>query len=123
MRIFKGILFFLLGGIGYVALEFLWRGYSHGSMFLAGGTCFLLLGKLDSICLQRALPLRGLLGAGIITVVELVVGLLFNRDYQVWDYRHLPVTDQGQICLQFFLLWIPISIGAMGLYRFLNKNR
>ena len=121
MRIFKGILFFLVGGIGYVALEFWWRGYSHGSMFLAGGTCFLLLGKLDSIRPRLILPLRGLLGAGIITMVELLAGLLFNRDYRVWDYRHLPINFHGQICLQFFLLWIPLSIGAMGVYRLLKK--
>ena len=121
MRVFKGILFFLLGGAGYVALEYLWRGRSHGSMFLAGGTCFLLLGKLNSICSRLFLPLRGLIGAGIITVVELLAGLLFNRDYRVWDYRHLPVNFRGQICLRFFLLWIPLSIGAMTLYRRLEK--
>ena len=119
MRVFKGILFFLLGGAGYVALEYLWRGRSHGSML--GGTCFLLLGKLNSICSRLFLPLRGLIGAGIITVVELLAGLLFNRDYRVWDYRHLPANFRGQICLRFFLLWIPLSIGAMTLYHRLEK--
>lgn len=121
MRFFKGVLFFLLGGAGYVALEYLWRGRSHGSMFLAGGTCFLLLGKLSNIRPQLSWPLRGLVGAGIITMVELLAGLLFNRDYRVWDYRHLPANFHGQICLRFFLLWIPLSLGAMGLYHRLEK--
>ncbi len=119
MRFLRAVFYFLLGGIGYVVIEFLWRGRSHISMFLAGGTCFLLLGKL------RRLPLllRGILGAGIITTVELLAGLLFNRDYRVWDYRHLPYNFRGQICLPFSLLWVPLSLGAMVLYGFLDRKR
>ena len=122
MRIFKGVLFFLLGGAVYVALEYLWRGRSHSSMFLAGGTCFLLLGKLDRLRPRLPLWIRGLAGAGIITMVELLTGLLVNRDYRVWDYRHLPANFYGQICLQFSLLWIPVSLGAMALYRRLTEK-
>ena len=83
-------------------------------MFLAGGTCFLLLGKVRKFRLK--LPLRGIAGAGIITAVELFFGLLFNRNHQVWDYRNLPLNFKGQICLRFFLLWIPLSLGAMWLH-------
>lgn len=97
-------------------VEFAFRGWSHGSMFLAGGTCFLLLGKLMRI--QPRLPLlpRVLLGAVIITAVELAAGLLVNREYRVWDYRNTPFNFYGQICLPFSLLWIPIAFGAMELY-------
>ena len=86
-------------------------------MFFAGGVCFLLLGKL------RRLPLllRGLAGAGVITAVEFIAGLLCNQNYQVWDYRDLPLNFRGQICLRFFLLWIPISLGAMWLYTGLQR--
>ena len=107
---------FLLGGVGYVSMELLWRGWSHGSMFLAGGTCFLLLGRLGKVK-KIPLPLRGLAGAGVITAVELITGLIFNRNFEVWDYRGAPMNFLGQICLPFTLLWIPISIGAMVLYR------
>jgi uncharacterized membrane protein len=96
-------------------MELIWRGWSHFSMFLAGGTCFLLLGKI-SRAKRISLPLRGLAGAGLITAVELVTGLVFNRGYQVWDYRAVPGNFLGQICLPFTLLWIPISVGAMMLY-------
>ena len=85
-------------------------------MFFAGGVCFLLLGKPNAVRPKLKLPLRGLVGAGIITMVELLAGLLVNRNYRVWDYRHLPGNFHGQICLPFFLLWIPISLLAMGLY-------
>ena len=122
METSKRILLFCIGGISYVALECLWRGWSHSSMFLAGGSCFLLLGKLD--CQRPRLPLvlRSLAGAGIITMVELLAGLLFNRDYRVWDYRHLPLNFHGQICLPFFLLWIPLSLLGMVLYRLLDRS-
>ena len=91
-------------------------------MFLAGGTCFLLLGKLNAVRPRLPLVLRGIVGAGVITMIELLAGLVFNRDYGVWDYRHLPVNFHGQICLRFFLLWIPLSLGAMALYSFLQKR-
>ena len=105
-----------------MGVELLWRGWSHGSMFLAGGTCFLLLGKLEQACPRLPLPLRGAAGALVITSIELLAGLLFNRDYHVWDYRGLPANFHGQICLSFSLLWIPLSLGAMVLYRILDKK-
>jgi uncharacterized membrane protein len=89
-------------------------------MFLAGGTCFLLLGWLGKAPLP--LLLRGILGAGVITGVELAAGLLFNGRYQVWDYRGLPMNFLGQICLPFTALWIPVSLGAMMLYRKVDRK-
>lgn len=122
MIVLYKIALFLLGGTGYVGLEFLWRGRSHISMFLAGGVCFLLLGKLDEVKPRLPLALRCLMGAGIITLVELAAGLLANRDYRVWDYRHMPFNYHGQICLVYSLLWVPVSFGAMLLYRLLTKK-
>ena len=121
MKLWKNILLFMMGGTGYVLLELLWRGWSHISMFLAGGTCFLLLGGLEKAKPRLALPFRALVGAGIITMVELLFGLIFNREYGVWDYRMLPGNFHGQICLPFFLLWTPISLGGMTLYRFTDS--
>ena len=116
MKIWKNCVLFYIGGTVYMLVEFAFRGWSHGSMFLAGGTCFLLLGKLMRI--QPRLPLlpRVLLGAVVITAVELAAGLLVNREYRVWDYRSTPFNFYGQICLPFSLLWIPIAFGAMELY-------
>lgn len=113
---------FAIGGCSYMGLELLWRGWSHGSMFLAGGSCFLLLGKLNRTQPRLSLPFRALTGAGIITGVELLTGLLANRSYQVWDYRKMPMNYHGQICLPFCLLWVPISIGAMVLYDALDRK-
>ena len=82
----------------------------------------MLLGKLHRTEPRLPLAARGLVGAGIITSVELLAGLLANRDYSVWDYRGVPMNFHGQICLPFSLLWIPISLGGMALYGFLDKK-
>ena len=105
MKLGKHALLFGIGGISYVGLEFLWRGRSHISMFLAGGLCFLLLGRLHRLRPQLPLLVRGLVGSGIITSVELLAGLVANRDYSVWDYRGMPLNFHGQICLP-FSLWL-----------------
>lgn len=123
MGIAKRIGYFLLGGTGYVGLELLWRGRSHGSMFLAGGLCFVLLDGLNRVRPRLPLPLRCLAGAGIITGVELAAGMLFNRDYRVWDYRGLPGNFMGQICLVYSLLWIPVSLAALGLSALLDRSK
>ena len=116
----KKILMFTIGGLGYVGLELLWRGRSHYSMFLAGGTCFLLLGQLGKR--TRLAPVHALGGAGIITAVELITGLLANRDYSVWDYRQMPFQFMGQFCLGYSLLGVPLSLGAVTLYRVLDQK-
>ena len=85
-------------------------------MFLLGGTCFLLLGGLYKRCCRICLAFKMLLGATIITALELLTGLLVNRSYAIWDYRKLPCQFCGQISLVFSLLWVPVSLGAMLLY-------
>lgn len=116
MKLWKKSVLFYIGGTAYMTLEFLWRGRSHGSMFLLGGTCFLLLGQLSNCFVRISLPIKALLGAGIVTALELLTGLLVNRAYAIWDYRKLPFQFLGQISLVFSLLWIPVSLAAMVLY-------
>ena len=122
MKIWRKSILFYLGGSAYMGLELLWRGRSHGSMFLAGGLCFLLIGHLGEVRPRLSLPLRCLVGAGIVTMVEQGAGLLFNRPYQVWDYRDQPLNFHGQICPMFTALWIPVSLAAMVLYDWLNRG-
>ena len=122
VSIWKKSLLFAVGGCSYMGLELLWRGWSHGSMFLAGGSCFLLLGKLNRTRPRIPFLARAAVGAGIITLVEYTAGLLVNRNYTVWDYRNVPMNIHGQICLPFCLLWMPIGIFAMWLYDILDKK-
>ena len=119
MELWKKCVLFYLGGGTYMGLEFAWRGRSHGSMFLAGGGCFLLIGKLSK---RLSLPARAAAGAGIITGIELLTGLLFNSHHQVWDYRALPLNFKGQFCLPFTALWAPLSLVAGWLYTAAEKQ-
>lgn len=116
MRIWRQAVLFYLGGMAYMGMEVLFRGWSHGSMFLAGGTCFLLIGHLERVEPKLPLPLRTAFGTMIITAVELGIGLLVNREYQVWDYRAEMFNFHGQICLNFCLLWLPVSLLALKAY-------
>lgn len=121
MRFWKYALLFSVGGIAYMGLELLWRGWSHGSMFVAGGCAFLLLGKLQQLRPCPPLPIRAVIGAGIITMVEYGAGLAFNRGYTVWDYRGQLWNLHGQICLTYCLLWIPVGLAAMLVYQQIDK--
>lgn len=118
----RRLMLFLTGGSIYFALEMLWRGWSHFTMFLAGGCCFLLLGRLEKTDPRLSAIPRGLLGATVITSVELLIGILANGEYGIWDYRDMPLNFHGQICLPFFLLWMPLSLGAMKLYRLVDAG-
>lgn len=102
-------------------LELLWRGWSHPSMFLAGGVCFLLLGQLEEMEPKLPAFARPVAGAMIITMVELAAGLLVNRDYAVWDYRNRPGNFCGQICPLFSVLWIGVAWAAGKLYCRLDR--
>ena len=122
MKIWKNCLLFYTGGTVYLSLELLYRGRSHGSMFLAGGLCFLLIGHLNRVEPKLPLPLRALVGAAIVTAVELGAGMLVNRQYQVWDYRNQPGNFMGQICPLFSVLWIPLSLAAAVLFQKMDTN-
>lgn len=112
MKFWKATLLFYLGGMIYCVLELLWRGWTHGSMFVLGGLCFLLIGRLWRVEPRLPVAPRTVVAAVTVTALELGCGLLVNRQYQVWDYRHLPMNFHGQICLPFFLLWLPICYVA-----------
>ena len=119
LKILQKLAIFAAGGSAYVGLELIWRGRSHGSMFVAGGLCLLLVGPLGQK--RGNFLLRLLMGMGIITAVELGTGLVVNRDYRVWDYRQMPGNLWGQICPQFCLLWLPLAALAMGIYGKMEK--
>lgn len=117
MRVFLKYLFlFIVGGAVYYSMEMLFRGYSHYSMAILGGICFIACGLLNEILSwDTSLLLQGLIGSGIITVLEFLTGVLVNMilHLNVWDYSNMPLNVLGQICLPFSLLWVIIAIGAI----------
>lgn len=110
----KYLICFLLGGGLYVVLEIFWRGYSHYSMALAGGTCFTLLYGVFTRFPGMHNLVKCILGTLIITSVEFIAGYIVNLRHRlgVWDYSHLPHNLYGQVCLRYSLLWAILTMPA-----------
>ena len=112
----EGILF-LIGGRLYTLIELLWRGHTPWSMFLLGGACFVIMGLLNEHIFSWSLSLmmQAIVSAVIITVLEFLTGCIVNilLGWDVWDYSRLPYNLYGQICLYYFLLWIPLSVAGI----------
>ncbi len=106
----------ITGGLLYVLIETVWRGYSHWTMFALGGLCFLALGLINEV-LSWDTPLwkQVLIGACLITGLEFLMGCIVNLwlDWDVWDYSAMPGNVLGQICPQYFLLWLPVSLAGI----------
>lgn len=112
-KIFLKYLFLgTLGGAIYFLLEIFWRGYSHFSMFLLGGACFVALGLINEILPQKTpLPLQMLIGCAIITALEFATGCVVNLwlGLNVWDYSQKPFNLLGQISLGSSVAWYFLS--------------
>ena len=120
-RLFKKIKcslwLFCLGGLIYNLIEVLWRGYTHWSMFFVGGTCFNIIGRIQTVC-KRGIVHRCALCAVAITFVEYISGCLFNLRLKlnVWDYSRMRFNIRGQVCLLYSILWGALSLIAMPIY-------
>ena len=111
-QISKHFVLFLIGGTIYVGIELLWRGYSHWTMFILGGLCFICCGLLNEIIpWEIVLSKQMLIGAIIVTLLEFLTGMIVNvkLGWNVWDYSNLPLNICGQICPVFFIAWYYVS--------------
>lgn len=111
-QISKHFVLFLIGGTIYVGIELLWRGYSHWTMFILGGLCFICCGLLNEIIpWEMVLSKQMLIGAVIVTLLEFLTGMIVNvkLGWNVWDYSNLPLNICGQICPIFFIAWYYVS--------------
>ena len=102
----------VIGSIIYMNLEILWRGYTHWTMGVLGGICFICLGLINEILSwETPLVLQMLIGSIIITILEFITGCIVNLwlGWNIWDYSELPYNLLGQICLPFSILWYFIS--------------
>lgn len=102
---------FIIGSLGYSVIEMLWRGYTHWTMGIAGGICFLLIYNVN-LRISSGLFIKCLLSSLCITAVEFVFGVFFNMILRldIWDYSALPLNLFGQICLLYSVMWFFLSI-------------
>lgn len=114
MSVTKPLVLFGTGGLIYYFIEILWRGYSHWTMFLLGGLCFILVGMINEF-FKLPLTKQMLISTVIITVAEFVCGCIVNLwlGWGIWDYSELPMNILGQICLPYSILWFFLSVIAV----------
>lgn len=118
VRIYNNVILWLTGGIIYFYMEIAFRGYSHFSMLICGGVCFITVGCMGRKILANsknmlvALPKIMVSGMLIITFYEFVTGVLVNKvlGWNVWDYSEQKYNVMGQICLVYSLLWSVLSL-------------
>ena len=112
MSLYKKCYFlFIIGGLGYSAIELLWRGYTHPSMGVLGGVCLIAIRLINKRFCNRSLLFRASICGAVITVLELITGVLLNiiLKLSIWDYSKMPLNILGQICPLYTFLWILLS--------------
>ncbi len=123
-RVLEYFLVYTLGAVTYGMMEILFRGFTHWTMFMAGGLCFTILYHIFNKRKRYSLLMYCLIGTSVITGVELVFGCVFNLGlgWNVWDYSHYPMDFLGQICLSFTLLWFILSAPILWIAKALKKR-
>ncbi len=119
----KYIILFLIGGAGYGIIEVLFRGFTHWSMIITGGTAFISLYLIHKVFPTMPIIIKSLIGCIIITTLEFTVGIVVNRIYNfdVWDYTGMPINFLGQISLNFSLCWFALSMVIFIVFYSLKK--
>ena len=112
---------FIVGGAGYGLLELMWRGWTHWTMLICGGTCFTLMYLIADMGIS--MPKKCILSAAAITTVEYFTGCIVNLRFhwQVWDYSSAHFNILGQICPAFMLAWLALSVPGIKLCMKLHR--
>lgn len=121
----KYIMIYIIGAIGYGLLETLFRGFTHWTMLVTGGFVFVILYYVNSKNENAPIWQKALVGALIITMIELAVGCVVNLwlGWNVWDYSGYAYNFLGQICLSFTALWFFLCIPLSYFTRYLHIHR
>lgn len=112
----KYIFFFLLGGAIYYMIEIIFRGYSHPTMFIVGGICYILIGIINEYFpWDMYFEIQTLIGTALVLLVEFISGCILNLYFKlnIWDYSDQFCNILGQVCLLFAIIWIPLVAYAI----------
>ena len=106
--LFKHFVLFLVGGFLYYAIEILWRGYSHWTMFILGGICFIFAGiQNEHTSWEEPLWKQVLKVDVFVLIAEFIAGCILNLwlELNIWDYSNLKFNILGQSSLLFAVLF------------------
>lgn len=117
-KIIENTVLWMTGGLFYFYLEIAFRNYSHYSMIVCGGFCFVIVGTIGNYILEtesdipKAVALIMFFGALVITTLELFTGIIVNvkLNMGVWDYSSMKYNVYGQICLTYTMIWSLLSL-------------
>ena len=143
VRLLKMICIGMFGGCLYVFIEYLFRAFSSPIMFLLAFFVSQLLMILNDTILtyDDYYEVQVIYGTIICVIFEWLFGVLFNSNFNIWDYRNLPFTFHflnDQVNLIFCLAWLficmwgiplldwiqyKINLGCRPYYRFFLLNK
>ncbi len=127
-KVLKVLTIWFLMGMVYFVIEGIWRipkgGDANISMLFVGGLCGLLIGSINQIpkFYNMSVFKQSLIGTGIVLVIEYTAGCILNikMGLDIWDYSNMFFNINGQICLEFGLLWLLIMPAAIWLEDFIR---
>lgn len=96
----------------YFLCEILWRGWSHWTMFVLGGACFVLIGIINEFYdYDIPFAVQMVIGTFVITSLEFAAGMILNiwLKMNIWDYSEMPLNLYGQICLPYVFGWFLLT--------------
>lgn len=120
-KVLKVLTIWFLMGMVYFVIEGIWRipkgGDANVVMLPIGGLCGLLIGSINQIpkFYNMSVFKQSLIGTGIVLVIEYTAGYILNikMGLDIWDYSNMFFNINGQICLEFGLLWILLMPAAI----------
>ena len=121
----RNAIFTFLGGLViYPIIELLYRGWTHWTMSILGGFCFMAAYLIYEGLSHRPLWWRAVVSAVVVTQLEFITGMIVNRAlyWNVWDYSERWGNVAGQICPLFSFFWFLLSLATMLLFRFLERR-
>ena len=116
MILFKHFILFGIGAFLYLFIEILYRGHTHWTMGVLGGSCFVIIGLINEVFTWNTpIWLQGIIGSMVITGLEFISGLILNvwLKLGIWNYSQIPFNIMGQICLRFTIGWFFIAMVAV----------
>ena len=127
-RVLKVLTIWFLMGMVYFVIEGIWRipkgGDANVVMLPIGGLCGLLIGSINQIpkFYNMSVFKQSLIGTGIVLVIEYTAGYILNikMGLDIWDYSNMFFNINGQICLEFGLLWLLLMPAAIWLEDFIR---
>ena len=116
-------LVFISGGIIYMLIEIMWRGYTHWSMGICAGVCFIGIYSIEKYRSDLNIIIKCVIGSAFITLNEFITGCIVNiiMKWNVWDYSNTHFNVLGQICLLFSFFWFLLCFPAFKISKIINE--